>query len=57
MYVKQQHRNHLKGRLASNPLDVIPEEIPFDVPYGLPISLDRAQAVIHAAMTEAKKRN
>jgi len=43
--------------LASNPLDVIPEEMPFDVPYGLPISLDRAQAVIHAAVTEAKKRN
>jgi uncharacterized protein GlcG (DUF336 family) len=42
---------------ASNPLDVIPEEMPFDVPYGPPISLDRAQAVIHAAVTEAKKRN
>jgi glc operon protein GlcG len=45
------------GRLGSNPLDVIPDEMPFDVPYGLPISLDRAQAVIHAAVTEAKKRN
>ena len=42
---------------ASNPLDAIPNEIPFDVPYGLPISLDRAQAVIHAAVAEAKKRN
>jgi uncharacterized protein GlcG (DUF336 family) len=42
---------------ASNPLDVIPEEMPFDVPYGLPISLDRAQAVIQAAVAEAKKRN
>ena len=31
--------------------------MPFDVPYGLPISLDRAQAVIHAAVAEAKKRN
>jgi glc operon protein GlcG len=41
---------------TSNPLDVIPDKIPFDVPYGLPISLDRAQAVIHAAVTEAKKR-
>lgn len=44
-------------RTASNPLDVIPNEIPFDVPYGPPISLDRAQAVIQAAVTEAKKRN
>ncbi|HZR57884.1 MAG TPA: heme-binding protein [Terriglobales bacterium] len=42
---------------ASNPLDAIPEEMPFDVPYGPPIALDRAQAVIHAAMAEAKKRN
>ena len=39
-----------------NPLDVIPDEIPFDVPYGFPISLDRAQAVIQAAVAEAKKR-
>src|SRR5271168_3743100 len=42
---------------SSNPLDVIPAEIPFDVPYGLPISLDRAEAVIHAALAAAKKRN
>jgi glc operon protein GlcG len=42
---------------ASNPLDFIPEEIPYDVPYGPPISLDRAEAVIHAAVAEAKKRN
>lgn len=42
---------------SSNPLDVIPDEIPFDVPYGSPIELDRAQAVIHAAVAEAKKRN
>jgi glc operon protein GlcG len=40
-----------------NPLDVIPNEMPFDVPYGTPISLDRAQAVIQAAVAEAKKRN
>ena len=41
----------------SNPLDAIPDEMPFDVPYGIPISLDRAQAVIHASVVEAKKRN
>ena len=41
----------------SNPLDAIPEEIPFDVPYGPAISLDRAEAVIHAAVSEARKRN
>jgi glc operon protein GlcG len=42
---------------TSNPLDVVPDEMPFDVPYGLPISLDRAEAVIHAAVSEAKRRN
>jgi glc operon protein GlcG len=42
---------------TSNPLDVIPNEMPFDVPYGRPISLDQAQAVIQAAVAEAKKRN
>ena len=41
----------------TNPLDFVPDKIPFDVPYGAPISLDRAQAVIHAAVAEARKRN
>jgi glc operon protein GlcG len=43
--------------LTSNPLDVVPGEIPFDVPYGLPISLEQTQVVIQAAVAEAKKRN
>ena len=43
--------------VSSNPLDVLPDEIPFDVPYGRPISLDQAQAVIQAAVTEARQRN
>ena len=42
---------------GSNPLDAIPNEMPFDVPYGRPISLERAQAVIHAAVAEARKRD
>jgi len=37
-----------------NPLDVVPEKIPFDVPYGPPISLERAQAAINAVVAEAK---
>ena len=40
-----------------NPLDFVPDEIPFDVPYGAPISLERAQAAIGAAVAEAKKRS
>jgi hypothetical protein len=42
---------------GANPLDFVPDKIPFDTPYGPAISLDRAQAVIHAAVVEAKKRN
>jgi len=38
------------------PLDTVPEKMPFNVPYGAPISADRAQAVIQAASTEASKR-
>ncbi len=45
-------------RVASpNPLDAIPDNIPFDVPYGPPISLEQAEAVVHASVAEAKKRN
>jgi len=42
---------------TSNPLDVVPDEIPFDVPYGPPVTLSRAQAVISAAVAEATRRN
>jgi len=38
-----------------NRLDIVPEKIPFDVSYGPPISLERAQAAINAAVAEAKK--
>ena len=41
---------------APNPLDVVPEKMPFNVPYGAPISADRAHKVIEAADAEAKKR-
>jgi len=42
---------------APNPLDVVPDEIPFDVPYGQPIQLAKAQAAIDAAVAEATQRN
>jgi uncharacterized protein GlcG (DUF336 family) len=41
----------------TNPLDAVPEKIPFDIPYGSPISLERAQAAIDAAVAESKKRD
>jgi len=40
----------------TNPLDFVPDKMPFDTPYGPPISLDRAQALIQAAVADAKKR-
>ena len=43
--------------VTPNPLDVIPPQIPFDVPYGRPISLYQAQAVIQAAVAEARQRD
>jgi uncharacterized protein GlcG (DUF336 family) len=41
----------------ANPLDAVPDKMPFDVPYGAPISLERAQAAVAAAVAEAKKKD
>ena len=35
----------------------VPDAMPFDIPYGTPISLERAKQVGDAAAAEAKKRN
>lgn len=40
-----------------NPIDAVPDKMPFDIPYGPPISLERAQAAIGAVVAEAKKRD
>ena len=40
-----------------NPMDAVPDKMPFDVPYGAPISLDRADAALAAAVAEAKKHD
>lgn len=37
-------------------LNVIPDKMPFFVPYGTPIAMDKAQALIQAAVAEATKR-
>lgn len=49
-------QNRVVAKLP-NPLDMVPDRIPFDVPYGAPISLERALAVINAVVSEAKKRD
>jgi uncharacterized protein GlcG (DUF336 family) len=41
----------------ANPLDVIPDKMPFTTPYGAPISLARAEAAIAAAKAEAEKHD
>ncbi|HKW53472.1 MAG TPA: heme-binding protein [Stellaceae bacterium] len=35
----------------------VPEKMPFDIPYGTPISLEHAMKVAHAAEAEAKKHD
>ena len=40
-----------------NPLDAVPDKMPFDIAYGAPISLERADAVLGAAVAEANKRD
>ncbi len=40
-----------------NPLDAVPDKMPFDVAYGAPISLERADAVLAASIAESKKHD
>ena len=42
---------------ATNPLDTVPDKMPFDIPYGAPIPLERASVAIAAAVGEAKKHD
>jgi uncharacterized protein GlcG (DUF336 family) len=37
-------------------LNAIPDKMPFNTPYGMPITMERAQSVIQAAIAEANKR-
>jgi uncharacterized protein GlcG (DUF336 family) len=41
---------------STNPLDKVPETLPFNIPYGAPITAARAEAVIQATVAEANKR-
>ncbi len=45
-----------QAQQSPNPLDVVPDKMPFNVPYGAPIPLARAQALIAAATAEATRR-
>jgi uncharacterized protein GlcG (DUF336 family) len=37
-------------------LNAIPDKMPFNTPYGAPITMDRAQGLVQAAVAEATKR-
>lgn len=41
---------------APDSRDAIPEKLPYNTPYGAPITAQRAQAVLQAAVAEASKR-
>jgi uncharacterized protein GlcG (DUF336 family) len=38
-------------------LNAVPDKMPFNQPYGSPITMEKAEAVIQAAVAEAKKRS
>jgi len=42
---------------APYPLDNVPDKMPFDIPYGAAISLERAEAAITATAAEARKHD
>lgn len=42
---------------APYPLDNVPDKMPFDIPYGAPIPLERAMAAIAATTAEARKHD
>ena len=42
---------------TANPLDVVPDNMPFNTPYGAPISLETADTAISVALAEAKQHN
>jgi glc operon protein GlcG len=44
------------GAPATSPLDVVPDKMPFNTPYGAPILAQRAETAIQAAVAEATKR-
>src|SRR5262245_37668863 len=41
---------------APSPLDNVPDAMPFNVPYGAPITLARAKSLIEAVVAETTKR-
>jgi uncharacterized protein GlcG (DUF336 family) len=45
------------AQAPANPADVIADKMPFDLPFGTPIKLEKADQVLNAALAEAQKRD
>jgi uncharacterized protein GlcG (DUF336 family) len=45
------------GAAESSGSDVVPKELPFDIPYGSPVTLNQADTMLFAAVAEAKGRS
>jgi glc operon protein GlcG len=48
---------HAQAPAAPAAPAAVPEVMPFDIPYGVPITLEQARTAIAAAAAEAKKHN
>jgi uncharacterized protein GlcG (DUF336 family) len=46
----------IHAQTPPNPQDVIPEKMPFNLPYAISLHLDRAEQILLAATQEASKR-
>jgi len=49
--------SHAQQPQKPNPFDVVPDKMPNDIPYGAPISLERADAALAAAVADSKKHD
>jgi glc operon protein GlcG len=45
------------GASGQTPPPAVPEQMPFDIPYGAPITMEHARQVADAAYAEAKRHN
>jgi len=45
------------AQTAPNPQDTVPEKMPFNIPYGSPIGLEKAEQVLNTSIAEANKRD
>jgi glc operon protein GlcG len=47
----------LWAQTPPNPQDVVAEKMPFNIPYGTPIGLDKAEQVLNTSIAQANQRD